>query len=283
MEYDGALAKDTSFAVMGGKEVLLLVHSLLVLNFKLHSANYSVLDYAVVDCSKQRSNPTHRKQKFLYSRPRLPPSCHDCCGMWTSSYVKRSIHYGRQLIQKLLKTSEQIYKKVSLRHNYFIYILSSFEQNFQNSTTRCLQRFQISLLLHFFFVLFVLVFNVSKGGGTDRLFLRSNPFLDLFIFTVHQHELPSLEEAGQEVQAGRNTEQGHKRENDSNGGEVHHCEHDAKEEDLENRVEMDLFLVHVLCVMGLGVLAGLLEEHEETVPELKSGQGRQTHEQEDTI
>ena len=65
--------------------------------------------------------------------------------------------------------------------------------------------------------------------------------------------------------------------------EVLDGEDQSKEEDLQDRVKVHTGLGHVLGEGRLGVLAWLLKEEQEAIPELHSRKRRQSHEQKDTV
>lgn len=113
--------------------------------------------------------------------------------------------------------------------------------------------------------------------------LGLGPLLDLIILTIQQTELPALEELWQEEEASWDTEECHEGEGNRDSLDIHHTKDTDKESYLEESVLVDAALFHVLCEDSLRVSAGLLEEEEESVPELDPREGRKTHKEEDSI
>lgn len=123
---------------------------------------------------------------------------------------------------------------------------------------------------------------LSHFPSSDRVLLGLNPILNLVIFTIQQAQFPTGKDLGKEEETGRDTEEGHEREGNGNCLEVHDHKYSSKEQHLEESVHVDALLFHVLIEDGIGILAWLLEEEQEAVPELDSRQRGKTHEEEDS-
>lgn len=116
-----------------------------------------------------------------------------------------------------------------------------------------------------------------------ELFLEFNPFVDFAIRAVQQQELPSFKKFRQEKETHWDTQERHQRESNSDWLEVLHKEDQSKRHHFQHGVTMNPALLHVLGVVSLWVDTGLLEEEQESVPELNAAQTGKTHEQEYSV
>ena len=88
--------------------------------------------------------------------------------------------------------------------------------------------------------------------------------------TIQKQKLPAFQELGQDIEASRDAHQSHKGKDNGNGLSVLDNEDTHEEDNLQKGVEVDSSSGDILGVGSLWILAGLLEEEKETVPELNA-------------
>jgi hypothetical protein len=130
-------------------------------------------------------------------------------------------------------------------------------------------------------LLFIARFNRHVVFGIGA-FLDGDPFGNVFFISVQEEELPTLHESGEYIHSSRDTEKSHEGKDDGNRLGILDSKDAHEETDLQKGVEVDSAGRYVFGVRSLGVLGRLLEEQQETVPELDSGHGGKTHKEEDS-